>query len=110
MTNRTNEEFTEFVTKTFDELKELFLKKNEQYAGLDPLANFSTGAKLIYGDDGYPAMFQEAMSYQRKHIAHMTNNGIGGEKVDESLRDIAVYSVILLYMWHKRYEEPAHEG
>lgn len=39
-------QFVEEVCKVFDELKETFKAKNEQYGTCDPLANFRTGALL----------------------------------------------------------------
>ena len=46
----------------------------------------------------YPAMYEEAKAYARKHIAHVYAHDIDGVKVDESLKDIALYSLIELYM------------
>lgn len=108
MLNRDGNDFVDFVVKEFEELAELFKQKNEQYGGRDPLANFRTGALMEKGFDTWPAMFDEAKSYQRKHVAHVQNCNIAGPKVDESLKDIAVYSVIMLYM-HRKYKEQLAE-
>lgn len=97
------EYFIGFVLEKFDELAELFEKKNAQYGEHDPLANFRTGAKL-HGEADYDAMFEEAKAYCRKHIAQVYGAGqtIDTPKVEESLQDIAIYSVIMLYMhWAK---------
>lgn len=102
--NNSGIDFVDFVVKEFGELAELFQQKNEQYGGRDPLANFRTGALMEKGFDTWPAMYDEAKSYQRKHVAHVQNCNISGPKVDESLKDIAVYSVIMLYM-HRKYKE-----
>lgn len=91
-------QFVEEVCKVFDELKETFKAKNEQYGTCDPLANFRTGALLHRGNDSYDDMYEEAKDYQRKHIAHVENWGIEGPKVNESLTDIAVYAVIMRVM------------
>lgn len=99
---------TEFVCDIcgiFDKLKETFVKKNKQYATSDPLANFRTGALLKYHKAGYPEMYEEAKDYQRKHIAHIQNNTINGPKVEESLADNAIYSIIELYMWRKQHDQ-----
>lgn len=98
--------FIDFVTKTLDELKVLFLEKHEQYGRwYDPLTNFRTGAAMVRPYDlgandalAYTAMFNEALAYERKHIAHVINSGVQGVKVTESLKDIAVYSVIEMYI------------
>lgn len=103
------EEFIKFVCSTFDELKELFLKKNTQYGGgssYNPLLNFELGAVMhkgsfLNGSDRYKRMYEEAKAYERKHVAHVMGNDISAAKVDESLKDIAVYSVIELFMIHK---------
>lgn len=97
------EYFIGFVLEKFDNLAELFEKKNAQYGEHDPLANFRTGAKM-HGEADYDAMFEEAKAYCRKHIAQVYGKGqtIDTPKVEESLQDIAIYSVIMLYMhWAK---------
>lgn len=112
------EEFIQFVCGTFDELKELFLKKNTQYGGgssCDPLQNFELGAAMHRGsifldnDDKYKRMYEEAKAYERKHVAHVMGNDINAAKVEESLKDIAVYSVIELFMIHK-HKQMVREG
>lgn len=101
MKNLDGNDFVDFVVKEFGDLAELFKSKQEQYGGRDPLANFRTGALMHAGTDTWSAMYDEAKSYQRKHVAHVENCNILGPKVDESLKDIAVYSVIMLYMHSK---------
>lgn len=110
------EEFIQFVCNTFDELKELFLKKNTQYGGgssYDPLQNFELGAVMQRGvlnhDNKYKRMYEEAKAYERKHVAHVMGNDINAAKVEESLKDIAVYSVIELFMIHK-HKQMVREG
>ena len=99
---------SEFMYGQFDELKALFKKNHEQYSTGDALANFRRGALLSVGDDSYPAMYEEAKAYARKHIAHVYAHDINGVKVDESLKDIALYSLIELYMV-KQWEAEKHE-
>lgn len=101
-------DFVHFVTSEFDKMKELFIKKNEQYGKGDPLVNFRTAALMHSGTDSYEAMYEEAKSFMRKHIAHIENNGIGGHKVAESLGDAMVYCNIMKYMihmWEKSAED-----
>lgn len=91
--------FAKFVTNKFNELSEKFAKKNQQYSGsADPLANFSTGARLKYGKAGMPEMYETLKDYCRKHIAYVETHGIDGKTLQDSLEDIAVYAVIALYM------------
>lgn len=92
-------DFNEFVTQKFSELSEKFAKKNGQYAvSADPLANFSAGARLKYGKAGMPEMYETFKDYARKHISYVETHGIDGTTLQDSLEDIAVYSVIALYM------------
>lgn len=99
-------EFIEFVCNKLYEVKELFRRKNQQYSvGGDPLANFRAGALLRAGNDSYAEMYEEAKNYRRKHVVHVERNGIDGDKVDESLADIIIYSAIMLYMHAHRQED-----
>lgn len=107
-TNNANNvnEFIDFVCNKLDEVKELFRRKNQQYSvGADPLANFRAGALLRAGNDSYAEMYEEAKNYRRKHVVHIERNGIDGDKVDESLADIIIYSAIMLYMHAHRQED-----
>lgn len=98
--------FVDFVCGKLDELKELFRRKNAQYAvGDDPLSNFRAGARLRAGTDSWAEMYEEAKNYRRKHVVHVERNGIDGDKVDESLADIIIYSAIMLYMHAHRQED-----
>ena len=63
---------------------------------------------MIDNDEYYPCdncdnddaegMFEELKAYMAKHIAFVYTHDIHGEKIAESLKDIAVYSLIGLYM------------
>lgn len=98
--------FVDYVCNKLDEVKELFRRKNQQYSvGGDPLANFRAGALLRAGNDSYAEMYEEAKNYRRKHVVHIERNGIDGDKVDESLADIIIYSAIMLYMHAHRQED-----
>lgn len=107
-------DFVDFVCNQLDELKAQFLEKHEQYSNSDPLANFRRGAMLNGCGDNYANMYEEAKAYERKHIAHVYAHSIAGVKVDESLKDIAIYSLIELYMlkeWEKgRTQNVCGEG
>lgn len=90
-------DFVNFVTNMFDELKAQFIEKHKQYGDQDPLANFKRGAAIKYGGTDMNALYKMAQDYELKHIAHVFGHDVGGVKVDESLRDIAIYSIIQLY-------------
>lgn len=90
---------SEFVCQQLDELEALFKKKHEQYSsGADELANFRRGALLNGRTDDAEGMFEELKAYMAKHIAFVYTHDIHGDKITESLKDIAVYSLIGLYM------------
>ena len=121
-TTSANAEYVAFVSKTFDELKELFIAKSSQYGSGEPLENLKLGAILeeaAFNNEPFSCscseasphewlwwerMWKEASNYERKHIIHVAMHGIKGDKVDESLKDIAVYSVIKLYIYKKLCE------
>lgn len=90
---------SEFVCQQLDELEALFKKKHEQYSsGADELANFRRGALLNGRADDAEGMFEELKAYAAKHIAFVYTHDIHEDKITESLKDIAVYSLIGLYM------------
>lgn len=92
-------EMSKFVCQQLDELEALFKKKHEQYStGADELANFRRGALLNGRTDDAEGMFEELKAYAAKHIAFVYTHDIHGDKITESLKDIAVYSLIGLYM------------
>ncbi|WP_418309540.1 hypothetical protein [Phascolarctobacterium succinatutens] len=94
-----NKGLSEFMYSQLDELEELSKKKHEQYSsGADELANFRRGALLNGRADDAEGMFEELKAYMAKHIAFVYTHDIHGDKITESLKDIAVYSLIGLYM------------
>lgn len=98
MSDKMSDNMIDFVCKQLDELKQQLREKHQQYSTEDALANFRVGAMLSGKQADYPAMYEEAKAYARKHIAHVYAHDIDGVKVDESLKDIALYSLIELYM------------
>ena len=97
------EEFVGFVCKTLNDLKEQFIEKQQQYkTNADPLSNFRKGAALKSGKADMAGMYECAKDYALKHVAHVYGHDINGNKVEESLKDIAIYSVIELYMVEKQ--------
>lgn len=100
----TNPEFVEFVVNKLEELSKKFKLKNEQYTGetsmskCGELANFRIGALLKHGEAGYSEMYDCAKDYARKHIAYIESHDVFADSVEESLGDIAIYAVIMMYM------------
>lgn len=99
-------DFVDFVAEKFDELKDLFIAKHQQYGTVDSLANFRNGSAMRLGKTPtYNDMYQELLGYARKHIAFVMTHNLSDDKVDESLKDIAVYCIIALYMRDKAEQE-----
>lgn len=97
--------FAEMVLKIFDEEKALYKKKAEQYAQGDPLANFRGGAALEGLDpESLDDCFKVLLMYMAKHVAFVYQSGVLGNKEDESLGDISVYSNIARAMWRLKKE------
>lgn len=100
----TNPEFVDFVVSKLEELSKKFKLKNEQYTGetsmskCGELANFRIGALLKHGEAGYSEMYDCAKDYVRKHIAYIESHDVFADSVEESLGDIAIYAVIMMYM------------
>lgn len=98
------EVFGSFIDDELDYTHNLFVKKYLQYStGDDPLSNFRTGALLEHHDGGYDMMYDVAKGYLNKHIAFLYDHGIA-DKTEESLRDMVVYGLIMLYMVKKHKE------
>ena len=97
-------EFTPFIDDELERVGDLFAEKQQQYsAGADPLSNFRTGALLEHRDGSYEKMYEVAKGYLNKHIAFLYDHGIV-DKTEESLRDMVVYGLIMLYMVKKNQE------
>ena len=97
------------VKEILDEIYKLFDGKNEQYRTKDDdLANFTTGALLRYGKCDYPAKFEALKDMVEKHIAKVYNGKLYDDKMDESIKDIAVYFILATVM-HKRMSEEQNE-
>lgn len=98
------EEFTSFIDDELERVADLFAEKQQQYStGADPLSNFRTGALLEHRDGSYEKMYEVAKGYLNKHIAFIYDHGIVN-KTEESLRDMVVYGLIMLYMVKKHKE------
>ncbi|WP_337478915.1 hypothetical protein [Phascolarctobacterium succinatutens] len=97
-------EFTSFIDDELKRVADLFAEKQQQYStGADPLSNFRTGALLEHRDGSYEKMYEVAKGYLNKHIAFIYDHGIVN-KTEESLRDMVVYGLIMLYMVKKNQE------
>lgn len=103
----TKKHFEEFVSGKFEALSNLFALKQKQYGNKSPLADFSNGANMKYGVDSWENMFEVAKDYCMKHIAHVFGKGqtINEKGIEESLGDIAVYCVIMIYMVQRQRDK-----
>lgn len=97
--NLSREELNAAVIEKLENIKKLFSNKNDQYATTeDCLSNFTLGAKILGYKGDYTGRYEALKAYVAKHIAQVYDNKLTGPKVDESLQDIAVYSIIALVM------------
>lgn len=103
-------EFNDSIIKTLDRIRELFTRKNLEYKTEDPLANFTTGGRLLRpGLNLEPAQYEALKAYLAKHVAQVYNQPIT-EDTRENWSDVAVYSLIALAMldaYHGRYDANA---
>lgn len=94
-------EFTQFIHDEVERVKVLFEEKQGQYATQrEPLENFVRGAALQYADIDYALMYEVAKGYLNKHIAFLYSHGVV-DKTEESLRDMVLYGLIMLYLVQK---------
>lgn len=100
-----NEEFVQFISEKLIDVGNLFAEKNMQYATVDePLSDFTRGAMLLYGDASHELLYQTAKDYLAKHIAFLYAHGIVN-KAEESLMDMVVYGLIMLYIVEKQRQQ-----
>lgn len=86
------------VNKKLADILQLFEQKNNQYATKDPFANFTAGGNLLCGSGDMMGRYEALKAYVLKHIAHVYNNNLRGNKVKESINDIIVYFIIASIM------------
>lgn len=101
-------EYVRKLNKKFEQVQELATKKARQYKTYEAFAAFETAARLKYGDACYNYQYAALKDFMSKHVAHIYNNDLDGEKVSESLTDIAVYCIIASVMFDEHYAERCH--
>lgn len=101
-------EYVRKLNKKFEQVQELATKKARQYKTYEAFAAFETAARLKYGDAHYNYQYAALKDFMSKHVAHIYNNDLDGEKVSESLTDIAVYCIIASVMFDEHYAERCH--
>lgn len=108
----TTEELNERIVSKLQSIEALFQNKQNQYGDVDPLQNFTAGALLMFNNANMESQFEVLKGYVLKHISHVYNNTIDGEKVGESIDDIVVYFLIasIMHDLKDETEEPnVHE-
>lgn len=103
-----SEEYVRKLNKKFEQVQELATKKARQYKTYEAFAAFETAARLKYGDARYSYQYAALKDFMSKHVAHIYNNDLDGDKVSESLTDIAVYCIIASIMFDEHYAERCH--
>ena len=90
-------DFYKRMTKKFEDLSNLFTKKNSgQYANenSNPLNAFRKGAIIKYEKDSLAEQYLVLYDFMLKHLSHLKDSTIETPKIKESLEDIAVYCLI----------------
>ena len=95
------------VLQIFDDLIELHKAKDADYAGGDALSNFRVAEKF-----GVPAWKGAAIRMADKWSRFVSLMGVDGpmvkeETVNDTLKDLAVYAVIVLALRGERKEDIA---
>jgi len=92
----------ETVLKIFDDLKELHIAKDADYAGDEPLSNFRRCEAF-----GIPAwkgcLVRMADKYSRL-VSLVGKDGaheVPGEGIEDTLKDLAVYSILVLALMER---------
>lgn len=101
-------EYVKKLNKKFEQVQELATRKARQYKTYEAFAAFETAARLKYGDARYNHQYAALKDFMSKHIAHIYNNNLDGDKVSESLTDIAIYCIIASVMFDEHYAERCH--
>lgn len=101
-------EYVRKLNKKFEQVQELATKKARQYKTHEAFAAFETAARLKYGDARYNYQYAALKDFMSKHVAHIYNHDLDGDKVSESLTDIAIYCIIASVMFDEHYAERCH--
>lgn len=87
--------------KLLDELRELHLKKSADYGtGKDPFANCRSGAE--FGVDPWIGVMIRANDKVQRIKSFLQNGTLKNESVEDSLLDLAAYSLIALVLFREQ--------
>jgi hypothetical protein len=98
------------IKKIFDELWALHSAKDSDYAGQEPLSNFRVSEQF-----GVPAWKGASIRMADKwsrFVSLMGKDGrhdVGDETIEDTLKDLAVYAVIVLVLRRQRERVPEDE-
>ena len=99
---------SEKVLKTFDELKKLHIAKDADYSGGEPLSTFKRCE--AFGIPAWKGCLIRLSDKYARIISLVGKNGdhmVAGESLADSLRDMAVYSIITLVLMDEKDNEHA---
>ncbi len=91
-------DYLEKLRAEFDQCVQLSARKNADYADTsDAFANFRLIETLTRGNTGVAAGIIVRLSDKMQRIANLTrrDNAVADEKITDTLRDLAIYSIIL---------------
>lgn len=107
----TRAEYLEFFKDFCDQMLETTRKKNNDYAGAaddDPFFNFTRGEAMKFGTTEQGFMFRMSDKFSRLATAVARGEHsmrVSDESVDDTLMDLAVYSVIFAAYRRSKREE-----
>jgi len=85
------------VLRIFDELKELHIAKDADYAGGEPLSNFRRSEQFgIPAWKGCLVRMSDKWSRLVSLVGKDGKHEVAGESIEDTLKDLAVYSIITL--------------
>lgn len=95
--------------KLLDELRELHLKKSADYGtGKDPFANCRSGAE--FGVDPWVGVMIRANDKVQRIKAFLQNGNLKNESVEDSLLDLAAYTLIALVLFREEKQNKVNRS
>ncbi len=92
--------------KLLEEMRDLHVKKASDYGrGSDPLANCR--ASVEFGVPAWVGTMIRAMDKVHRIKSFVQNGSLKNESVEDSLKDLAAYSLIALVLYREAQSPPA---
>jgi len=94
----------EFFDKVFDEIRDLFFKKNKVYGGDDDiLKNIKQIALMVYGENTIETTYQVLTTLMGKHVnVILRKDAYKYEDIEERILDTILYCMLLLALLREK--------